>query len=143
MVETTKKNTETAKHATIEVRKQDARKLDTFQLSTPTVIVTEGMLGKNFTSATINTNTAIQERTVLTSLYRDFLTSAYKNTQVKSIACCLPYWNIGTDAVFMPDIAQLTGDWTLDPICMSGKRYMRHARPGQCVGREIVVLRRR
>lgn len=55
---------------------------------------------------------------------------------------CLPYWNIAQEIVFMPDVIQLCPLWKIDPLCLSGKRYLRHIRPGQSVGREIVILRR-
>ncbi len=141
MVQTTIKNTsEKNVHATIFLH--DARKLDHHKLSQPTVIVTEGMLWKNFTSANLTLPAALEERKELTILYRDFLTSAHKNIHIQSMTFCLPYWNVGREIVFMPDVLQLCPLWKIDSLCLSGKRYLRHVRPGQSVGREIVILRR-
>jgi len=141
MIQATKKNT-LEKNVHTGVFLHDARKIDSYKLSQSTVIVTEGMLGKNFISTTLTVPAALQERKELSSLYGDFLSSAYKNTQIQSMVFCLPYWNIGREIVFMPDISQLCPLWKIDPLCLSGKRYLRHIRPGQSVGREIIILRR-
>jgi hypothetical protein len=42
----------------------------------------------------------------------------------------------------MPDAENIAPDWSVDTICFAGKRYLTHMRPGQCVGREIIVLSR-
>lgn len=75
----------------------------------------------------------MEERKKLAVLYGDFLSSAYKSTHIQSMVFCLPYWNIGREIVFMPDISQLCPLWKIDPICFYGKRYLRHIRPGQSV----------
>lgn len=141
MIQATKKNT-LEKNVNTTVFLHDARKIDSYKLSQVTVIVTEGMLGKNFTSTTLTIPAALQERKELSNLYSDFLSSAYKNPHIQSMVFCLPYWNIGREIVFMPDVSQLCPLWKIDPLCLSGKRYLRHIRPGQSVGREIIILRR-
>lgn len=141
MVQATTKNT-AGKNIHTTIFLFDARKLNTYTLTHPTAIVTEGMLWKNFTSTTISIPGVLQERKELASLYGDFLSSAHKNMKIQSMVFCLPYWNIGREIVFMPDIWQLCSEWKIDPLCLSGKRYLRHIRPGQSVGREIVILRR-
>lgn len=147
MVESTKKNLEKQplyNNGTVFLKTfvHDARKIDTYILPNPTTIVTEGMLGKNFTPATLTHTSALQERSLLSGLYREFFNSSYKNKEVETVACCLPFWNIWRETLFMPDAGDLASGWSLDPICVTGKRYLAHVRPGQCVGREIIVLSR-
>ncbi len=76
----------------------------------------------------------------MSQLYADFLASAWKNTHVDKIVFCLPYWNIGSEMIFMPQIHELNQHWKIDPLCVSGKRFLRHSRPGQSVGREVVSI---
>ncbi|MBP7773621.1 hypothetical protein KA071_00865 [Candidatus Gracilibacteria bacterium] len=120
----------------------DATKLDTLSLSKKTTVITEGMLGRNFTPATLTQQAALQERKKLTQLYQDFLDSGYKNINIECMVFCLPFWNAGRDIVFMPEVSQLSKDWGVDNLCISRKRYISHSRPGQSVGREIVIVRR-
>jgi hypothetical protein len=120
----------------------DATKLDNLTLSRKTIVVTEGMLGRNFTPATLTQQAALQERKKLTQLYQGFLDSGYKNKNIECMVFCLPFWNAGRDVVFMPEVPQLSKDWTVDNLCISRKRYISHSRPGQSVGREIVIVRR-
>jgi tRNA G10 N-methylase Trm11 len=144
MVEATKKNIEHQKGAQrhVETFVLDAKKIDTHFLKKDTIIVTEWMLGRNFTTSTITQQTAFQERKFLTELYSGFLSSSYQNTHIKNMVFCLPFWNIWTETLFMPEISLLSRDWSVDNICILGKRYLYHLRPGQCVGREIIVLKR-
>jgi len=120
----------------------DATKMDTLSLSKKTTVITEGMLGRNFTPATLTQQAALQERKKLTQLYQDFLDSGYKNINIECMVFCLPFWNAGRDIVFMPEVSQLSKDWEIDNLCISKKRYISHSRPGQSVGREIVIVRR-
>jgi hypothetical protein len=100
------------------------------------------MLGKNFSTNTITRQSAFQERTILTSLYSDFLESAYQNKNVLRVVFCLPFWNIWEEVLYMPEMSWLSKKWKLDKQCLQGKRYLTHMRPGQCVGREIITLER-
>lgn len=145
MVETTKKNIESQKiwaQADIETFALNAMQLDTYIAPENTVIVTEWMLGKNFTPQTITQQLAFQERKALTELYTGFLSSAYKNKNIKNMCFCLPFWNIGNETLYMPEIGALSRDWNIENLCIKGKRYLFHMRPGQCVGREIILLKR-
>ena len=146
MVQTTQKNMEKqplySEKLDLHTFLLDAKSLNTYKLSRPTVVVTEGMLGRNFTSATLTQQGALQERKNLTLLYTDFLKSAYQNNHIQRMSFCLPFWNIGKETLFMPDMHTLSREWSLDTLCLSGKRYLTHIRPWQCVGREIVVLER-
>lgn len=126
----------------IETFTLDAKIIHTYKLPWPTVVITEGMLGRHYSPNTLSQSWALQERTKLTALYQGFLKSAYQNPDIERIAFCLPFWNIGRDILFMPDVANLSPDWSIDKICLSGKRYLTHLRPWQSVGREIVVLMR-
>ncbi len=120
----------------------DATKLHTYTLSSPTVIVTEWMLGKNFTSQTITQKSALEERWKLQELYKKFLSSAYQNENISHIALCLPFWNIGKDAIYLPALQELQKGWRVDLLSQNKNRYLIHMRPGQSVGREIVLLSR-
>lgn len=120
----------------------NATKLDTVSLQWKTIIVTEGMLGQNFTQTTLTQQAAIQERKKLTQLYSEFLDAGYKNQNIGRMVFCLPFWNVWRETVYMPDMAQLSKYWSVDPLCLSKKRYISHSRPGQSVGREIVIVRR-
>jgi tRNA G10 N-methylase Trm11 len=144
MAEATKKNIEHQKgiERHIETFVLDAKKIDTHVLTRDTVIVTEWMLGRNFTTSTITQQAAFQERKDLTELYSGFLSASYKNRHIKNMVFCLPFWNIWTETLFMPEISSLSRDWSVDNLCMRGKRYITHMRPGQCVGREIIILKR-
>ena len=127
----------------LDVFQKDAKHLDEYSLTGPTMIVTEGMLGRNFRSDTISHGAILQERKNLTDLYHGFLISAGRNSKVEKIVCCLPFWNIGWERIYMPEIELLTTAWTVDPLSRAGKRYLEHMRPGQFVGREIVCLTRK
>lgn len=144
MVETTIKNIEHQKWIVrhVEAFVLNAKKIDTHVLTRDTVIVTEWMLGRNFTTSTITQQAAFQERKELTELYSGFLGSSYQNTGIKNMVFCLPFWNIWKETLFMPEISSLSRDWSVDNLCMKGKRYISHMRPGQCVGREIIILKR-
>jgi tRNA G10 N-methylase Trm11 len=145
MTETTQKNIESQKgviSADIETFILDATQIDTHIIDKWTAIVTEWMLGKNFTSHTITQQLAFKERKELIDLYSWFLSSAYNNKNIKSLCCCLPFWNIGNETLYMPEISALSRDWTVATLCIRGKRYLSHMRPGQCVGREIILLTR-
>lgn len=145
MTQTTQKNIESQKGAMpadIETFVLDATQIDTHTLSNSTSIVTEWMLGKNFTTHTITQQLAFKERKELTDLYSWFLSSAYKNKDIKSLCFCLPFWNIGNETLYMPEISAFSRDWVVDGLCIKWKRYLSHMRPGQCVGREIVLLKR-
>ncbi len=142
MITATRKNTTSFEHISLEVFYQDARHLDTKKLTTPTVVVTEWMLGHNFTPGTLTHQSAMRERGILEALYRDFFTSAFHNPEVNSIVCCLPVWNIGRESISMPTHETLAPQWALDPLCQQGRRYLLHSRPGQSVTREILILRR-
>jgi tRNA G10 N-methylase Trm11 len=145
MVQMTKNNLEKQPlymSAQVRVLPLDARKINTHILSSSTTIVTEGMLGTNFTSTSITHSWILQERAKLTGLYENFLLSACDNKDIKRIAFCLPFWRIGSEIIFMPEINKLCKNWRIDPICHNWKRYLSHERPWQCVGREIVVLMR-
>ncbi len=144
MVEATKKNIEHQKGAErdVETFVLDAKKIDTHLLRKDTIIVTEWMLGRNFTTNTITQQAAFQERKDLTDLYSGFLNSSYKNRHIKNMVFCLPFWNIWKETLFMPEISSLSRDWSVDNLCIRGKRYLSHMRPGQCVGREIIILKR-
>lgn len=120
-------------NASIEVFHHDAQKIDTHELKQKTVIVTEGMLGKNFSSHTINHSAALEERKELTQLYGNFFRSAYKNDHIETLVCCLPFWNIGKEAIYMPLFEDFSTSWKVSPLCRSGKRYIYHMRPGQYV----------
>jgi len=120
----------------------DAKKIDTFNLVNPTIIVTEGMLGTNFTAHTLTQSHAYQERKKLTELYTDFLDSAYNNKNIDRIAFCLPFWNINKEVLYMPEVSSMNKKWSIDPLSLNGKRYLTHMRPGQCVWREIIVLKK-
>ena len=100
------------------------------------------MLGKNFTTSTITHAQVLQERRDLAALYSDFFHSSWQNPAIQTLVFCLPFWNIGRETVFMPEISDMTSAWSLDTICKSKKRFLQHIRPAQSVGREIVVLRR-
>lgn len=117
----------------IHVQALDATKLDTLQLSKKAIVVTEGMLGRNFTQATLTQQAALQERKKLTELYQGFLKSGYENKDIESMVFCLPFWNAGRDTVYMPEVSQLSKDWFVDSLCLSKKRYISHSRPGQSV----------
>lgn len=145
MIEITQKNIlsqERSSKAEIDVFVQDAMCINTQKLHQPTVIVTEWMLGKNFTASNISQQSAILERKILTNLYAEFLKSAYMNPHIVYISLCLPFWNIWKETLYMPDMNSLSPEWHVDDLCRSGKRYLSHMRPGQCVGREIILLRR-
>lgn len=146
MVTTTQKNLESQpgywKNIDFSAFTLDAKKLDTYENTNPTVIVTEWMLGRNFTTNTITRQSAFQERALLTELCTAFLESAYKNKSIKRVVFCLPFWNIWTETLYMPEVHWLTKKWSLDSQSVQGKRYLSHMRPGQCVGREIVILER-
>lgn len=142
MVQATKTNMEKIE-STCTVFQKDARELDTYNLSASTVVVTEWMLGKNFTSWTLNHKNALDERKQLSLLYTDFLNSSAKNNHIRSLVFCLPFWNIGRETVFMPEIPEMTRAWSINPLCKGKKRYIQHMRPGQSVGREIVILERK
>jgi tRNA G10 N-methylase Trm11 len=142
MVVATKSNTAWLQAQNIEIFHHDARRIDTKKVTIPTVIVTEWMLGHNFTPGTLTHTSAIKERSLLESLYREFFASAFRNTSIESIVCCLPVWNIGRESIYMPTHTVLAPDWKLDPLCQSQRRYLLHARPGQSVTREILMLRR-
>jgi len=101
------------------------------------------MLGKNFTSATLNHSLALQERTHLIALYSDFLNSAWDNVHIDTIVFCLPFWNVGKDIFFMPEIQELNSNWFVNPLSKKKKRFLQHIRPGQSVGREIIILNRK
>ncbi|MBP6921394.1 hypothetical protein KBB89_02510 [Candidatus Gracilibacteria bacterium] len=145
MAEVTKKNMEQQKQSSemqIETFTLDAKTIDTHVLKGPTAVITEGMLGRNFTSSTITQQDAFQERKILTELYVGFLSSSYKNNHIKNMVFCLPFWNIGKETLFMPEMPLLSKEWSVDSLCLKGKRYLIHMRPGQCVGREIIILNR-
>lgn len=98
MVATTQKNIEKQpqyQKENIKIFLLDATKLNTYDLDQTTIVVTEGMLGRNFTQATLTQEAALQERKKLTQLYQSFLDSGYKNIDIKSMVFCLPFWNIG------------------------------------------------
>ncbi len=118
----------------------DAKNMDNYELSWPTVIVTEGMLGRHFSPNTLSQSWAVQERAKLIPLYQGFLKSAYQNPHIQRMVFCLPFWNIGRESLFMPDVWVLSPDWSLDRVCLKGKRYLTHLRPWQSVWREIVVV---
>lgn len=145
MAQTTQKNIESQKGVIpgdVETFVLDATNIDTHHLQTSTAIVTEWMLGKNFTSHTITQQLAFKERKELIELYTWFLNSAYKNKNIKSMCFCLPFWNIGNETLYMPEIPAISRDWTVQDLCIRWKRYLSHVRPGQCVGREIILLKR-
>ncbi len=145
MVSATQKNIEKRpdyNKENVHVEVLDATKLDALTLSKKTTVITEGMLGRNFTPATLTQQAALQERKKLTQLYQGFLDSGYKNKHIECMVFCLPFWNAGRDTVFMPEVSQLSKDWAVDNLCISRKRYITHSRPGQSVGREIVIVRR-
>jgi hypothetical protein len=125
------------------VFQKDARELDTYSLSGQTVIVTEWMLGKNFTPWTLNHKNALEERKQLSLLYADFLNSSSKNNQIQSLVFCLPFWNVGREIVFMPEVWEMTSFWSINSLCKAKKRYIQHMRPWQSVGREIIILERK
>ncbi len=141
MVKVTKTNIEKIGWNCI-VFRHDAQELDTYILPLETVIVTEGMLGKNFTTSTITHTEVMKERTILTTLYSNFFQSALNNPRIQSIVCCLPFWNSGKDTFFMPQVSEMATWWSVNPLCRDKKRFLQHIRPGQCVGREIVILDR-
>lgn len=120
----------------------DATKIDTYKLDSSAIVVTEWMLGKNFTQSTLTREAALQERKKITQLYQGFLDAGYQNSDVKKMVFCLPFWNIWKEIIYMPEIHQLSQSWKVDPLCVSGKRYLIHARPGQSVGREIVIVKK-
>ncbi len=142
MVTATKANTTSFETKSIEVFHLDARRIDSKKITTPTVIVTEWMLGHNFTPWTLTHASAIKERSLLESLYREFFASAFRNPTIESVVCCLPVWNIGRESIYMPTHSVLAPDWKIDSTCQSWRRYLLHARPGQSVTREILTLRR-
>ncbi len=84
----------------------------------------------------------MKERSLLEGLYRDFFASTFRNPAIQSIVCCLPVWNIGRESITMPTHTMLAPDWKIDQLCQAGRRYLLHARPGQSVTREILILRR-
>lgn len=141
MVRTTTANTQKIS-ALCEVFVHDARKIHEKNIHDSAVIVTEWMLGKNFTPSTIQHSLVLSERNLLTSLYTDFLSSSWDNSSIKNLVFCLPFWNIWNETIFMPDISQMNKKWLVDDICRVKKRFLQHSRPGQSVGREIVVLKR-
>jgi len=142
MVMATRVNTTGFEAKNMEVFHLDARRIDAKKLSHQTVIVTEGMLGHNFTPGTLTHQSAIKERGILEGLYRDFFASAFRNASVESIVCCLPVWNIWRESISMPTHTVLAPDWNIDSLCQQWRRYLLHARPGQSVTREIIILRR-
>ncbi len=75
------------------------------------------MLGHNFTPGTLTHASAIKERSLLETLYREFFASASRNSTVQSIVCCLPVWNIGRESIYMPTHSTLAPDWNIDPLC--------------------------
>lgn len=77
------------------------------------------MLGHNFTPGTLTHASAIKERSLLETLYREFFASAFRNPALQSVVCCLPVWNIGRESIFMPTHSVLAPDWKLDTICQS------------------------
>ena len=94
MVSTSQKNIEQSTkniQISLEVFHHDAQKIDEKNLTKKTVIVTEGMLGKNFTSSTIHHTIVLQERKQLTELYGNFFKSAYENNNIDSLVCCIPF----------------------------------------------------
>ncbi len=121
----------------------DARKIDSHELQDNTCIVTEWMLGKNFNHTTISHSSVLQERKELSLLYSEFLNTAWKNNNINWIVFCMPFWNVRQDTLFMPEISELTDKWSITPLCKTKKRYLQHMRPGQCVGREIIMLNRK
>jgi tRNA G10 N-methylase Trm11 len=145
MVVTSKKNIEKCirdTHSSCEIFQQDAQKIDTKKLTWKTVIVTEWMLGKNFSLETIHYGAVLQERKKLIELYRNFFQSSYCNNDVITLVCCMPFWNIGKESLYMPFFEDFWTQWKIDPICRLWKRYFSHMRPGQHVWREILVLHR-
>jgi hypothetical protein len=66
-------------------------------------------------------------------LYTDFLASSWKNKSIQSVVFCLPFWNMGKETIFMPDISEIEGKWSLDNICKCKKRFLQHKRPAQSV----------
>lgn len=145
MVLSTRKNIEKITqwtHTSFEVFSHDAQKINEKEAPSKTALVTEGMLGKNFSSTTINHASVLQERRHLTELYRHFFESSFKNKNIQKIVCCMPFWNIGKETIYMPLFEDFSVPWKVDPLCRSGKRYLIHMRPGQYVGREILILRR-
>lgn len=143
MVAATTENMKTFEMSEWSIFHLDARRIDTKQLSLPTTIVTEGMLWHNFTPWTLTYALATRERDLLQELYTSFFASAYKNTMIENIVICLPVWNIWRERIYMPSHTTLAPGWKIDPLCLSGKRYVMHARPWQSVTREILVLRRK
>jgi len=82
MVLATQKNIEKQPYYSkenVEIFSLDATRLNTYNLEQSTVVVTEGMLGRNFTQTTLTQQAALQERKKLTQLYQDFLDSGYQN----------------------------------------------------------------
>jgi len=145
MVDITRKNIEKQpwyNSHNIDIFRLDATQIESRKLSSSTIVVTEGMLGKNFTSTNITHEWILAERKHLTELYQAFLDSAYKNTHIKKMVFCLPFWNIGRETIYMPDMTQLSKAWWIDALSRSSKRYLFHLRPWQCVGREIIVASR-
>lgn len=146
MAATTQKNLESqagySDSIDFETFTMDAKNIESYKYDRPAVIITEWMLGRNFTTSTITRQSAFQERTTLTSLYSSFLDSAYQNKNIERVVFCLPFWNIWTETLFMPDMSGLSKKWSIDRQCLQGKRYLTHMRPGQCVGREIIILER-
>jgi hypothetical protein len=69
MIQSTQKNIEKQAFYTTGIALKtfvhDARKIDTYLAPENTTLVTEGMLGKNFTPATLTHTAAIQERNIL------------------------------------------------------------------------------
>lgn len=136
MVSTSQKNIQQSiknVQISLDIFHHDAQKIDTKTLTNKTVIVTEGMLGKNFSSGTIDHTAVLQERKQLTELYSNFFKSAYENSQIEALVCCLPFWNIGRETIYMPLFDDFSTKWKLSPLCRSGKRYIQHMRPGQYV----------
>ncbi len=136
MVMTTQKNiaqTIENKDISAEIFSQDAQKLDARELSKNTVIVTEGMLGKNFSLSTINHSAVLQERKQLTELYGNFFRSSYENKKIRSLVCCMPFWNVGKEVIYMPLFEDFSTAWKVSHLCRSSKRYVHHMRPGQYV----------
>lgn len=146
MAITTQKNLESqpgySDHVNLGTFTLDAQKVQEYDCEKPTVMVTEWMLGKNFTTNTITRQSAFQERTTLTSLYSAFLDSSYQNKDIMRVVFCLPFWNIWEEILYMPEVNWLSKKWKTNAQCLQGKRYLTHMRPGQCVGREIIILER-
>ncbi len=120
----------------------DAKNLVWLWINLPTVIVTEGMLGKNFTSSTVSLSAILQEREYLVHLYTSFLDSAWKSASVEKIVFSLPFWHVSGKKIYMPEISSLTQTWTLDVVHNFFGPSLEYHRVGQIVGRQIYALSR-